>query len=231
MSGLFCCSCNINFKLLAVMAGLGSLCAMSATATTSSIINDQSEWQAISSNDGVNSLTNINLTTAIYSDTYLPHPTGGDALTRSMFAPFEVTFDNQCVLCVEDSNPLVSGGSLSSLVAQRNALIIAFGEPIYGFGGIFDVPDNSKPNADGLVMATVGGIILPGFDGFTSDTAFTQVYLFSDGCADGQSPGCGATISISNMQVSTVPTPEPTSAVLLCLSAPLLFVICRFSSR
>ncbi len=124
----------------------------------------------------------------------------------------------------------VANGVWTDTLSKYGTTTFSFGDPIYGFGGNFDVALSNGLYIGGAGNVAGGSSAYDGFIGVISDQPLDSLWL-SWGSGGDASDIFGNSYILSNLQVGVVPIPEPDYRWAY-FGLPLVVLIwCRFVRR
>jgi hypothetical protein len=193
---------------LAMVAGL-----FAATLPADTVIYyNQAQWQSAMSAQGALPLTDVSFASSDWTTSFQSSRSFDSLTSQSITAG---------ISAVAGYNPLgvannallghATNGVWSDTISKYGSTTFNFSDPIYGFGGDFDIAGSNGLEilAGGSPFATPSGVY-DGFIGVVSDQPLSSIQI-----TWGQNGGCyqcfGNSYTLGDFQVATDPvqTPEP----------------------
>jgi len=210
---------------LAIIAGL---CSASLRADTV-IYYSQAQWQAGMSAQDTLPLTNISFASSDWTSSFQASRSF-DALTSQSNT---AASDGMSITAVAGYNPLgvannallgqAINGAWSDTISKYGTTTFNFSDPIYGFGGDFDISGSNGLEifAGGSPLTTPNGLY-DGFIGVISNQPLSSIMI-----TWGQNGSCyqcfGNSYTLSDFQVATDPVQIPEPSFKYALAGLLVF--------
>jgi hypothetical protein len=191
--------------LLAALAGV-------LPAETVTVYYNQAAWQAAMSAQGSNPLTTIGFNASQWTSSVKYSPTYTTQVSQSTTAAsngMTVSVDSQFSApgyAATSTLGHVANGVWTDEISKYGSTTFNFSDPIYGFGGDFDIS-----GGNGLYIAGVGdvGVGASGYNGFIGVIESAPMDSIFISWGDGGVDCFSNSYKLSNFHVATLPTPEP----------------------
>ncbi len=209
-----------SIRALALCCGLATLlCSVHKPLYGDGVATyyDRTAWQNAITLGGQNALTTISLDSANWAESIvsIPFPAREDdgiALSHASDG-MTVIIDHENSESGVPSIPSFSSDSLTGILDKHDVYTWTFGEPIYAFGADFIM------SGDGNVyMYGNAGMLQTGFVGIITADPISSLFFYPFDCQPNPLPfNCYSEFTMTNVAVSTTPTPEPAYPLLLGL--------------